>query len=214
MINFLKSLFSDRNAPAAELEEELLDFTIRTQVRAGYLSRAEIIELAEELAADEYPDETVDIEGMVDKEINALKQEQADWPTPSDYDRLNAQLQSLEEEGIVARQNFSCCGNCGAAEIWDEIETFNKGTRSARGYVFFHEQDTESAVEGGGVYFAYGACPPKNSNADNIAIGQELAHKMRAAGFEVSWNGKLNTRVLVLLDWRRRWENDRNHAVT
>ena len=35
---------------------------------------------------------------------------------------MTGEAEPLEAEGVIARQNFTCCGSCGAIEIWDEIE--------------------------------------------------------------------------------------------
>ena len=35
--------------------------------------------------------------------------------------RVDEALAALEAEGVISRQNFSCCGSCGSSEIWDEI---------------------------------------------------------------------------------------------
>jgi hypothetical protein len=52
----------------------------------------------------------------------------------------------LEEEGIVAREHFTCCGSCGASQIHDEADSNHFG------YVFYHVQETESEQEPGNLY--------------------------------------------------------------
>ena len=77
----------------------------------------------------------------------------------------------------------------------------------ARGYVFFHQQDTESAVEGHGLYFSYGAAHSE-LDAAHIAIAQELFDVLQAVGLKPHWDGKIDHRVGVVLDWKRRWTDD------
>jgi hypothetical protein len=70
---------------------------------------------------------------------------------------------------------FTCCGTCGAAEIGIEMDDFQDlSGREPKGYVFFHQQDTESAVESGSLYISYGAADATASPEENIAIGQRL----------------------------------------
>ena len=55
---------------------------------------------------------------------------------------LNRAFAALEEEGVIARQNFTCCGTCASAEIWDEIDD----SREWKGYIYFHQQDAEASL--------------------------------------------------------------------
>jgi hypothetical protein len=179
----------------------------RKLVRGGYDSREDIVEFVSQSAKDEQLAH-LDIKAMVEAEISDLKREQVSWPVFTDYDRLDTAMAALEDNGIVARQNFSCCMTCGSGEIRDEIETFNAGGRMARGYVFFHQQATEHAVNGDGINFAYGAAGLNPSVDEDIAIGRELAEALRNAGLKVDWNGRLERCVMVELDWKRRWPGD------
>src|SRR5438270_300390 len=79
----------------------------------------------------------------------------------------------LESAGIVCRQNFTCCGNCGGAEIGDEIEQQRELGREICGYTFFHWQDTERAVEGNGLYLSYGSILHGEKAA--LAAGHQVA---------------------------------------
>jgi hypothetical protein len=71
-----------------------------------------------------------------------------------------------------------------------------------RGYAFYHMQDTERAVVGDGVYLAYGAIEEGPFAATRIA--QEICDALRAEGLVVEWDGTVEKRVLVKLDWKRR----------
>ncbi len=190
-----------------ELDE--LVQTVRTHVRAGYLSFSEIEERADVTAEDfetELP--TGELEAQIrislSAEIASLKQEESNWPVLTDYDRLRVAFDKLEDQGIVARENFTCCGTCGRSEIGDETDDLKARFGKVRGYVFFHQQDTESAVAGRGLFFNYGAFDAPNEAAE-VAIGQALADALQSAGLSVEWNGQLDTRVATLLNWQRRW---------
>jgi hypothetical protein len=178
----------------------------RSLVRGGYDTREDIIAFVATMAEEDKLG--IDAREMVHSEIAALKREQATWPAVTDYDRLETAMSALEDRGIVARQNFTCCMTCGSSEIGDEIDSYNATGRRARGYVFFHMQATEHAVEGGGINFAYGSADRNASSDDDVAIGAELADSIRRAGLQVDWNGKIEMCVMVGLDWKRRWTGD------
>jgi hypothetical protein len=173
----------------------------RCLVRGGYDTRDKIIEsVIAYLELDE--SRMSDVSQIVNAEIALLKGEQMAWPDITDYDRLQRAIITLEGKGIVTRQNFACCQTCGHAEIGEEIENFESMNRKARGYAFFHQQDTEHVVGGGELAFAYGSASDQYSAVD---IAKEISDSMRTAGFNVNWNGEATKRVMVELDWQRRW---------
>lgn len=127
---------------------------------------------------------------------------QRDWPTVTDCDRLDAAFVVMEQQWVVARQNFSCCGTCGSSEIWDEIMAFQEAGGTARGYAFYHVQDTDSAVEGDGLYLNYGAVEKGETAA--LAVAREIVASLQAHGLTTRWDGSWNQRIGVDLDWKRR----------
>jgi len=168
------------------------------------MPEAEIVEGVLEYLSDEY-DPKILRPLAVDytrKRIVARLAEQKTWPAVTDCDRLDAAFAQLEKARIVCRHDFTCCGTCGAAEIWDEIENTRKAGRNPRGYAFYHQQDTESAVEGHGLYFNYGATEKGREAA--LRIGNEIAKALRSQGLQVDWDGTLEKRIKVNLDWKRR----------
>lgn len=199
-------------AKMSEDDLEYLEQTARHMVRGGY----EPLESIEQSLLDLTEDSTgelsereiqVEVRNAMIRQVKALTQDQAAWPVLTDYDRLKAAFDTLEDEGIVARENFTCCGTCGAAEIGAEIEDFSAETgRPAKGYVFFHQQDTDSAIDGHGLYFNYGTADEEWTEEKSVAIGQRLFDTLKSVGLTPDWDGTLNRRVAVSLNWQRRWE--------
>ena len=192
-----------RSAEAADAVDLAVD-SARRWVRAGYYSREEIADWVADIAEDEGLDPYIfDADGLVAREIADLRAEQMHWPAVTEWDRLDAALEALEMNGIVARQDFTCCGSCGMAEIDAEIDRFEARGVTARGYVFFHQQDTESAVDGQGLYFNYGGRDTGERSA--LRVGEELVQALRRAGLKPKWNGDLGRRIFLPIDWKRRW---------
>jgi hypothetical protein len=177
---------------------------IRRHVVAGYLQPAEIAAFAAEVFADEL-DEVV-LRHHARRYTSAIlaeqRAEEATWPAVTDCDRLDAAFAALEREGVVARQQFSCCGSCGAAEIWGEMAAAEEAGLAVRGYVFFHLQDTEAAVEGEGLYLSYGAVAEGPEAAE--AIGRAVMDALEAKGLDPVWDGEWTRRIFVPIEWRRR----------
>jgi Domain of unknown function (DUF6891) len=184
--------------------DDLHDF-VKVHVAAGYAIVDEIVDEAVEVFGDTTPDPAalrVAAHAVADQSLAAHIKAQADWPATTDCDRLDAAFAELNEVGIVARQNFSCCGTCGAQEIHDEIDLAEQSGRPPRGFTFFHIQDTEHVVSGEMLYLSYGAADSDKVAA--VAIGHEVVTVLSRHGLFPSWNGKHANRIALPLIWQRR----------
>jgi hypothetical protein len=164
-----------------------------TLVRTGFHDRDEVLEAVVESYEDDLSED--EAASLVTRLWEARLAEQATWPETTEVDRLLSTFATLDAAGVVARPNFTCCNNCGHTEIGAEAEG------GARGYVFFHHQDTERAAEGGGLYLSYGAF----GDGDIAAIGREVVAALTAAKLPTEWDGTAGQRILVYpLNWQLR----------
>lgn len=122
---------------------------------------------------------------------------------------LTRAFDDLNRKGIVARQNFSCCGNCAPGDIESERAD------DSRGYVYFHEQDTERLIEDRSTYIGYGAFIDmfieEAAWKALSAAGRQGAHEratlelinstvlptLQHHGITVKWNGSIKQRILL-----------------
>jgi hypothetical protein len=74
-----------------------------------------------------------------------------------------------------------------------------------RGLTFFHQQDTERAVEGGGIYLSYGGVA---SGVDSVEIAREIVAVLAAHGLKPNWDGTTAQRIKVPLNWQRRFPSE------
>jgi hypothetical protein len=172
-------------------------------VAEGFSTRVDIVgRFTEDPDEDEYGElDEEAVEKLIDQAILAHHVKQAKWGTPTDCDRLDAAFKSLERKGVVAWQNFTCCSNCGHHEVWDEIKEMQK-KRKVIGYAFYHMQDTESAVDGGGIYVKYAAV--ENDDEKKKVSGQKVVDALTATGLKPDWDGDPGCAVAVKLKWRKR----------
>jgi hypothetical protein len=187
----------------AEAFEELRDF-IAHRVREGFESAHEIIENAHDWASDKYKRDDLlpEIKRLTAELLTAHRAEQARWGPTTDCDRLDQAFAALNHQGIVARQDFSCCNNCGFTEIWDEIEEAEKH-QAVDGYVFYHLQGTERAIKTGQLLMAYG-CLEDEPNALK-GVANTIVAELRRVGLNASWGGTAGHPIVVEgLVWRRR----------
>lgn len=183
---------------------EALRELVRRDVAGGFFDDDAILTNANDVFEEELPRPQLRVEASAALRAALAEHRAAErgWDENTDCDRLDAAFAALEEDGIVARQNFTCCGTCGATEIWDEIEAARDEGESVQGYAFFHMQDTESAVEGHGLYLNYGAC--EEGEAAAIAIGHRIVAALEAQGLATTWDGQLEQRIAVALEWKKR----------
>lgn len=210
----MRRLFWRGNPPSPPVTERIavteesalaeLRAAIVREVAGGFTPHDQIARYAVDYMAGEAEEAVLLREAplMVQEALNAHRAAQASWPDVTDYDKLDAAFSALEEAGVVSRQNFTCCGSCGSAEIWDEVDEAKRLGRPVRGYAFFHQQDTESAVDGYGLYLAYGAC--EAGSKASLGVGHEIVQALDAKGLKTDWNGRIEKRIGVQLDWKRR----------
>jgi len=180
--------------------DDLHDF-VRIQVAAGYASFGAIVDEAVEVFAGTLPDQQAlrtAAAAVTEQAIAAHLRDQAEWPQTTDCDRLDAAFAELDRLGILARQHYSCCGTCGSNDIRLEMGELT----AARGFTFFHIQDTEHAVGGEALYLSYGAVTADRSDA--VAIGQEVVATLNRHGLRPSWDGRHVNRIGLPLTWQRR----------
>ncbi|MFI7487900.1 DUF6891 domain-containing protein [Micromonospora echinaurantiaca] len=187
---------------APDVEGRALDDQIRAFVRrqvalAELPAAALVAETVEHLDGEADPARVAELAWpVVGEELSAHLAAQESWPELTDSDRLTAAFRALTAAGIVARENFACCQNCGLSEIGADVPR----SIVPRGYAFYHRQDAERGVDGEGVHIAYGLFeqPP------SAAVGEEVAAALRAEGLTVRWNGEAGNRIHVPMVWRRR----------
>lgn len=187
----------------SEAIEDLRKF-IAQRVQEGFESPHEIVENARHWAFEKHGRE--DLQGEIKRLTGELlashRAEQAGWGPTTDCDRLDEAFATLNRQGIVARQDFSCCNNCGFAEIWDQVQEAEK-QQPVEGYVFYHLQCTERAIKTGQLLMAYG-CVEEDPDAFQ-RVGNQIVSELRRVGLNASWGGTDGHPIVVEgIVWRRR----------
>lgn len=182
---------------------------VKVLLRSGN-SKEDVVEILFDILEDNINDnvEDVELEETITNYIKAMSpviiekamleclEEQKQWPEITDCDKLTKAFKELSSNGIVAKENFTCCQTCGSSEISDYAE------KQDYGYVFYHQQDTERAVEGGGVYLSYGHIGLAKKSMKELT--EQIMKTLEKNELKVIWNGQTNTRMLIELDWKKR----------
>lgn len=182
-----------------EDERRELEQRVREVLVGGYASRADLAELAEEylVTDDRRPVSREQAQSLADRLWLERVAEQATWRGETDPERLTRAFTALQAAGITARENFTCCRNCGQSEIGGESRP------DARGFVYFHTQCTDSAAAGHGLTLLYGGFD--GSSETTAAIGHEVVTALEAVGLHTEWDHDPARAITITpLDWRRR----------
>ncbi|MDX2243544.1 MAG: hypothetical protein NW224_22920 [Leptolyngbyaceae cyanobacterium bins.302] len=186
-----------------KVPEDIRSF-IDSQVREGFKSVHEIVEntthyVSETLGRDNL---RTKIRFIVAESLIAHRTEQDVWEFPTDCDRLDEAFTSLNRQGIVARQNFSCCNNCGFTEIWNEVEQEEKH-QPIEGYIFYHLQCTERAIKTGQLLLAYGCIEEDEATLTRIA--NRIVAELHRVGLDAKWQGTASHPIVVDgIVWKKR----------
>jgi hypothetical protein len=188
-----------------EIENDIWDWIVR-----GEDDAAEFVDYLED-DEDRYGATDEELEAAYEKALDVRRSQQRAWGSVrSNLSRAFAELNDL---GVLARENFTCCGTCAGAEIHAERDE----SRPWRGYLWYHQQDTEALVASsdGSVYLGYGAYPPEDFDEDAYdalsrkekdawyrseverLMDETVFPVLRGHGMGVEWNRRLSTRILL-----------------
>lgn len=188
---------------------------IKTLVATGFDTRDEIIDdvadFCEGFSTETAPTEAF-VATEVDKAIEAHIELQASWPPITDCNRLDCAFDEMNELGILALQHFACCQTCGFAEIEEEIAAAKSDGIDVHGFVFYHRQDTETAVQDGEIHLSYGAViDGQMADGDQavvtkatIALMDTVVATLARHGLKATWERTLAKRLHIALNWKRR----------
>ena len=114
------------------------------------------------------------------------------WPKVTDADRLTRAFAELRKQGVTAKEHFT--------EFRDTGESLLSKARG-RGWVFFHQQNTEQARYGS-LYLYFGV--PDGSRAKRRQIADEVVKALRAQGLDPHWVGDVDRAIWLPVVWLKR----------
>ena len=142
------------------------------------------------------------VKSMVTERMEKRRRAEQRWKRLTDCDKLDLAFADLEEQGIIARQNYWCCARCAHSAIVYEILGDESKRDFWKGYVFYHDQDTDGAP-GGSLLLGFGGYKPGDEVMKEVA--ETVVETLGRYKLKAEWNGKPDTRIKVVnLNWRWR----------
>jgi hypothetical protein len=197
------------------VSEELrrhLERMIDIDVRSGLYDEGAIIEAVSELIAGEQGpdgaemgDALAPFRALVSAALAQAAAGERDFPPRTDNDRLDDAFADLSARDIVTGQAVGLTVQEGAALMDQAVVEMTGGDvgRLPRGSVYYHRQDLERALEGGGLSLAFTSyAEHEGATAD---IGREVVHVLAHHGLSTRWDGTREQRIVVTpMRWQRR----------
>ncbi len=138
---------------------------------------------------------------MVSKMFKAKSADQTVWPEETDCDVLDQAFAYLDSQGIIALHNAGYTMSDGLDDVDEVFE--ERGRSHVKGYCFYHWQDVEAAIAGGGLWIAFGGL--NEDSMQKMTVGNLVKDVLETHGFVVEWNGDPETRLYIPnFDWKRR----------
>ena len=136
-------------------------------------------------------DENVSVVGYFDpNKVVESSEPESDEDSNEDKTILYYAFKKLNEEGIVAKENFSCCTSCGCAEIAEAVGEHDIG------WCFYHAQDDERRAARKSFFLAYGSV--NDDTEQTVEVGKKIVAVLSSLGIRTSWDGTASSKIEVL----------------
>lgn len=190
---------------SAESREDALDAIAVAVFGGGSVS--ETIEDILEVETDETEEAEVAyfrtiLEGYASTARAAHEAAAATWAGETDNDRIAKAFAEMNAAGIVARERLGQSLSDGEYDIDEIVDEMIANGETVRGNVFYHAQDAERAMTGGGLMLAFTG-DRTGAEAARL-IGNEIVAILERNGLKPVWNGDPDHRIKVDMEWRRR----------
>lgn len=109
----------------------------------------------------------------------------------ADAQRLDALRDELRQHNLAFSfdegRDASDGAECGAEQAEED---------DAAGYVYCHMQDIDRLIHTGELFFGFGTMKTDDELSTPASVGEQLVEALRAVGFNPTWDGNPNARVL------------------
>ncbi len=185
------------------LSEDVID-EVAMYVRSGFYDSDRLARMfGEELYA---PGELSieEVRAAINIAFSEWEEEKKSWGDVTDCDRLDDAFGALNKRGIIAIQNAGYTQSDGYDDF---LEAYERSTDKSAvlGYCYYHGQDLERAVRGGGLLLAFGPAIAAEEKSKGPEVGRIVQEELERVGLSVAWDGSFAKRISIPeFDWKKR----------
>jgi hypothetical protein len=174
--------------------------TVKHCVWSGFYNFDDIQAVIDDIIDDDANE--ILVRSSVAKELAKKAEAQKTWPEETDCDRLDQAFENLNKSGVIALHNTGQTISDGLDDVAEALGQCDGA--EANGYCFYHGQDLERALEGGGLWLTFGDFD--DDAAARKRIGESIKLCLEKHAFFVEWDGSADERIcLPEFDWKRRY---------
>ena len=120
--------------------------------------------------------------------------------------KLAAAFRAMRKEGLLAKQNYKCCQNCGGCALTIEAVNLLKSGKvkmkyHIKGCCFYHNQDNTNLKAGEPFMLAYGDMDSTEYGKIGLPtekVGNIVTKCLDEAGVTWEWDGTAGQRIAVM----------------
>jgi hypothetical protein len=121
-----------------------------------------------------------------------------------DKQKLNVAFALMRQAGLIARQNFSCCGSCAGYDIAQHVTKMPAKKRAkVTGVCTYNRQDAVRLDRGGDLHLGFGSVNTQAHGSVGLPtaqVGRLVTLCLAQAGLSYEWDGEASRRILVRSD--------------
>ena len=188
---------------------------IDVRVRSGYGSDTDVLTRIEEQVRDELRNtDGAEVEGLLAEARAGLEQQrrrERTWAEATTNDHIDEAFDALAELGVIALQNAGYTMSDG----WSDVAEAQLDQPDAWGGTFFHGQDVESGVRGGGLLLAFGAfADGPEREGESLRLAKMICEELNRCGVATKWDGTIRQRISIpAFEWRKRRHSRRGFTL-
>ncbi|RJY09271.1 DUF6891 domain-containing protein [Aurantiacibacter aquimixticola] len=197
--------------------EDALDYyrdQLRVLVWSGFFNEDDLELYCGDLTYDKDSATHVDVLREYGNALMAKKRvAEAGWPARTDWDKLDEVFAALETCDILSLHNVGYTTSDAHDDAWQTIR--EASDREYRGFVYYHGQDVERAVDAMPLFLGYDSIA--EGEKAKRELGEEIVAAVREGGFAVDWSGDPETRMSIVdLVWKKRaeWSDQGSESET
>ncbi|MGH1417652.1 MAG: DUF6891 domain-containing protein [Hyphomicrobiaceae bacterium] len=177
---------------------------IRLMIWSGFYTPEDVFEVISEEYLDPYElsaDDRAWIDAKAEEEAEAKLEAEQAWPDTTDWDRLDAAFNDLDEAGILGLHNAGVTQSEGLSDAADIAAQMKDEGYVFKGFVFYNTQDIDRAQKESVLNLTFGAF----DGSDTGEIAQQAGAILTESGFDIAANPTPETGITLNdFTWQKR----------